>query len=116
MLGEMWRHLGPAARRPYVDQSKANSAVYHLTHPEVAKPKRIVPCKKRGRGKPNLKRNIENEVKTLKTGRWQLDTVKTHDDIVKRWTQVCPDEFGIPAFPIDFEGLEEYIVRLMAVD
>jgi hypothetical protein len=29
---------------------------------------------------------------------------------------VCADEFGIPAFPIDVDRLEEYIVRLMAVD
>jgi hypothetical protein len=29
---------------------------------------------------------------------------------------VCADEFGIAAFLIDVDGLEEYIVRLMAVD
>jgi hypothetical protein len=78
ILGEMWRHLRPAGRRPYVDQLKADWAVYYLTHPEEAKPKRTVRCKKRGRGKPNFKRNIDS-VKTLKTGRWQPDIVKTHD-------------------------------------
>jgi hypothetical protein len=88
MLGEMWRPLRPAGRRPYVDQSEADWAVYYLTHPEGAKPKRTVRCKKREREKPNFKRNIDAEVKTLKTERWQPDTVKTHDGIVKRCAQM----------------------------
>jgi hypothetical protein len=69
MLGEMWRHLRPAGRRRQVDQSEADLALYYLTHPEEARPKRTVRCDKRRRGKPGFKRNIDAEVKTLKTGR-----------------------------------------------
>jgi hypothetical protein len=116
-LGKMWTALDVAGRRPYIDQSKADWAAYFLRHPERQTARKASGRgRRRGKGKPNFKRDLTKDLKRVESSRWQPQTVKQHEGAQRQWEETCAREFGVPAWPIQIDHLNEYIVRLMAVD